>query len=147
MFSESQRFPHCFGDRACLAAGGLQRGFTLLEVIVAFTIFAVTFTSVLQILSTSTRNEEIAINYGLAVSHAESLLAKAGVEAPLRAGETTGALGQGMQWKKRVARYGSGAATESSKVIPYSIAVTVTWGEGEAERSVTLSTLRLGRAG
>ena len=134
-------------NQCLLARQRSQRGFTLLEVIVAFTIFAVTFTAVIQILSTSSRNEEIAANYGLAVSQAESLLALTGVETPLTAGEWSGELGQGMRWDLSVDRYGAVVSPEAARVAPYSIKVTVSWGEGPRSRSVTLSTLRLGAPG
>lgn len=121
-----------------------------MEVLVAFTIFAVTFTAVLQILSTSTRNDEIAVQYGLAVSHAESLLARAGIETPLVAGETTGDLGDGVKWRQVVTLYREQAGTwpaEDAAVLPYNVEVTVSWGEGRRARSLTLSTLRLGGVG
>lgn len=127
-----------------------QRGFTLMEVLVAFTIFAVTFTAVLQILSTSTRNDEVAEQYGLAVSHAESLLARAGIETSLAAGETSGDLGAGMQWRQVVTPYREQAEswpTEDTTVFPYRVEVTISWGEGRRARSLTLSTLRLGEMG
>ena len=127
-----------------------QRGFTLLEVLIAFTIFAVTFASVLQILSKSGQNDKIAEHHGLAVGYAESLLARTGVEAPLKVGESSGELGQGMRWHRRVARHEEGTGLSQAaggRVVPYSVRVTVSWGEGERSRSVTLSTLRLGAPG
>ncbi len=123
-----------------------QRGFTLMEVLVAFTIFAVSFTAVLQILSTSTRNDEIAKQYGLAVSHAESLLARAGIETPLVEGETFGALDTGMQWRQVVTLHREEAGAwlaEEVTVLPYHVEVTISWGEGTRARSLSLATLRL----
>ena len=128
----------------------MQRGFTLMEVLVAFTIFSVSFTAVLQILSTSTRNDQIAEQYGLAVSHAESLLARAGIETPLVEGETFGDLGAGMQWRQVVTPYqeeAGGWQAQDMTVLPYHVEVTLTWGEGRRARSLSLTTLRLGDGG
>ncbi|WP_282610531.1 prepilin-type N-terminal cleavage/methylation domain-containing protein [Pelagibius sp. Alg239-R121] len=129
-----------------------QGGFTLLEVLVAFTIFAVTFTAVLQILSTSSRNDEIAELYGLAVSHAESLIARTGIETPLAAGESSGVLDQGLRWHRIISRHveASVPGVETGGggfAVPFSVEVSISWGEGAHARSLTLSTLRLGAPG
>ena len=127
-----------------------ESGFTLMEVLVAFTIFSVSFTAILQILSASTRNDEIAEQYGLAVSHAESLLARAGVESPLAAGESFGDLDGEMRWHQVVTLYGNETSAwpaDDIVLVPYRVEVTVSWGEGNRARSLSLSTLRLGGSG
>ena len=124
-------------------------GFTLLEVLVAFTIFALSFAAILQIFSGGLRNAEVADRALVALGHAESLLAAAGIEQPLAEGERSGELPDGMAWRETIARYSDATtpAAPPAGLQPYSVSVTVTWDAGNGlggRRDVTLTTLRLG---
>ncbi len=124
-----------------------EAGFTLLEVLVAFTIFALSFTAILQLFTGSLRNGEVADRALVALGHAESLLARAGVEQPLAEGERRGELPGGMAWTESIARYSDpqmAGALAPAGMQPYSVTVTVTWGDNA--RDITLTTLRLGGA-
>lgn len=119
--------------------GQRQRGFTLLEVLVAFVIFAMAFGAVLQIFSGSLRNASLADDYAIATGHAESLLARAGVESALSAGEQTGSFDNGMRWRLETRPHGP----PSDVLAPYRLDVTVSWDRDGESRSVSLTTLRL----
>ena len=123
-----------------------QGGFTLLEVVVAFAIFAVSFAAMLQIFSGGLRNAEVADRALIALGHAESLLARAGIEESLTPGERSGALPDAMSWRETVARYSDAGTpvTPPPGLAPYSVTVTVTWQHGGKSRDVILTTLRLG---
>lgn len=112
----------------------------------AFAIFAVSFAAMLQIFSGGLRNAEVADRALIALGHAETLLARAGVEEPLAAGERSGTLSDGMTWRKTVTRYSDAGTpvTPPPGLAPYSVTVTVTWQHGGVSRDVTLTTLRLG---
>ena len=88
-----------------LARRHREAGFTLLEVVVAFAIFAVSFAALLQIFSGGLSNAAVADRALIALGHAESLLARAGVEQPLAEGTRSGALPGGMSWQESIARY------------------------------------------
>jgi general secretion pathway protein I len=126
-----------------------EAGFTLLEVLVAFTIFALSFAAILQIFSGGLSNAEVADRALVALGHAESLLAAAGVEEPLTEGERSGLLPGGMAWRETVTRHSDATtpAVPAAGLQPYRVTVTVTWdpdnGRGRA-RDVTLTSLRLG---
>jgi type II secretory pathway pseudopilin PulG len=118
-----------------------------MEVLVAFAIFAVSFAAILQIFSGGLSNAAVADRALVALGHAESLLARAGVEEPLAEGERSGALPDGMRWRQSIARYDDAqtlAAPPPAGMQPYSVTVSVSWQNGPRTRDVTLTTLRLG---
>jgi len=61
-------------------------GFTLLELLLAFVVFALSFATVLEILSGSMRNTVRARHYSEAALTAQSLMDQVGLEIPLEAG-------------------------------------------------------------
>ena len=124
-----------------------EDGFTLMEVLVAFAIFAVSFAAILQIFSGGLSNAAVADRALVALGHAESLLARAGIETPLTEGERRGELSDGMRWRQSVTRYDDAqilAAPPPPGMQPYSVTVSVSWQDGPRRRDVTLTTLRLG---
>lgn len=124
-----------------------EAGFTLIEVLVAFAIFAVSFAGLLQIFSGGLSNAAVADRALVALGHAESLLARAGTEQPLAEGTRSGNLSDGMMWRETVARYSDAqtlAAPPQAGLQPYEVTVAVTWTDGLHSRAVTLTTLRLG---
>ena len=124
------------------------QGFTLLEVLVAFTLLALVLGVVLQIFSGGMRTAEIARNHSVGALLAESKLAGIGIEEPLVEGQQTGVFDNGFRWYSSVERYQEqdGGKTEEEQIVPYLVALTVEWGSGRTGGSVTLTTLRLGTA-
>lgn len=135
-------------------------GFTLLEVLVAFAILAISLGAVYQAFGIGARNARASEAYTVAVLLAESELAAAGVETPLFPGAEEGTFGR-YNWRRTVIPASETPASEqaseqsapSSSVTAkgvqlYEVTVTVRWGDslGGAARKVTLRTLRLGEA-
>ncbi len=126
-----------------------EGGFTLLEVLVAFTIFALSFTAILQIFAGGLGNGAVADRALIALGHAESLLARAGLEQPLAAGQRRGNFDDGMTWVEDVSLYSDAEMTAGEHpagLTPYAVTVSVTWTDGGKTRDVTLNSLRLGPA-
>lgn len=129
----------------------LQRGFSLLEILVAFSILALSLGVLMQIFSGSLRNADTTRDQAQAVTLAQSLLASAGVEGPLAAGETSGVVADKFRWTLRASPFAREPGTEESASVRtpvlldlWEVSVKVAWG-GEsvgAERAVTLNTLR-----
>lgn len=125
------------------------RGFTLLEVIVAFALLGLALTLLLGSLSGGARQVREAELRTRAVLHAQSLLASAGVDAPLQAGSQSGEWEQGRyHWQLQVQpwsepRSGDVAPTQSPGA-PWlaELQLQVRWGDGERER-LQWRTLRL----
>jgi general secretion pathway protein I len=122
-----------------------QRGFSLIEVLVAFAILALAVSVIFSLFATGLRNTAVAGEYGVALALAESKMAvlqgmdAARLEPQLQEGSFDGAY----HWRSEVrpAAGDSGVAG----VAVYVLAVRVSWGGTARNRNVDLSTLRLGR--
>ena len=137
---------HNSGPKARRRAGG----FTLIEALVAFTIFALSFAAILQIFGSGLGNRATADHALIALSHAESLMARAGIEQPMAVGTRSGRFEDGMTWREQVALHPIDAAvtdgTLPAGMTPYEVTIAVTWRDGRKTREVTLNSLRLGAA-
>lgn len=125
-----------------------QRGFSLLEILVAFSILALSLGVLMQIYSDAARNAGLVHDQAQATSLAQSLLADASIESIQDATEQTGALDGKFQWKVQVAPFeeadnqGSTSGQPSPALVDlWQITASVTW-TGPPMRSVTLTTLR-----
>ncbi|HEX2083766.1 MAG TPA: prepilin-type N-terminal cleavage/methylation domain-containing protein [Xanthomonadaceae bacterium] len=124
-----------------------MRGYTLIEVIVAFAVLALGLTLLLGTLSGSTRQIRWSDDAGRAALHAQSLLDQVGVGEVLQPGHREGELEDGRyRWALDVQPYRRARAAQQ----PFDIAepqlmlltLTVRWGEAPRER-LRLQSLRL----
>lgn len=131
-----------------------HKGFSLLEILVAFAIMAVALTIVLRIFGSGVNAAIVSEDYTLAVQIAESLMARTGVETPLRAGETSGTEGDKYHWLISISSVAAPPVSNSRfpsqqdefQVSLQLLAVTVrvNWGDDiDQQRSVVLNTLKL----
>jgi general secretion pathway protein I len=123
---------------------GRERGFTLIEVLVAFAIAGLLLVPLLRIFSGGmaelTRGERSAT----AVLWGQTILESVAGDA-LLAGSAGGGLPDGYSWQRTVALYTDDRMTPSVRpLVPYSVSVTILWRDHDRERSVRLDTLRLG---
>lgn len=128
-----------------------QRGFSLLEVVVAFSILSLSFGVLMQLYSTSLRNTTMATDYAIATELAESLLAEWTTLAPAGNVERTGEHAGRYRWSVAIGQ-DSENAPDPPSIHPFQlqrVKVRVRWsdGEGTPERTVLLDTLRVSRAG
>ena len=124
-----------------------QRGFTLLEVLVAFLILTLSMGALMRIVSQSIRSLDTAEQHQVALQLAESKLVE--VLAQLRwdsRGKDEGRLSGRYRWKSEVDRYQfeNQEAGQNYSVTPWLVRVTVSWGRQPNEQ-VSLSTIRLMR--
>ncbi len=120
-------------------------GFTLLEVLVAFSILTLSLGVLLTLFSTGLRNTAIAHDYSRAITLAESRLASIGVSEPLQPGESEGRFDDHYRWyaeiTPHVGNYDHAIGDTAWQL--YKVRVHVIWEGFDGERSVTLSTLRM----
>ena len=125
--------------------GRRDQGFTLIEVLVAFAILALTFTALVRIFGSGLTAADRVARERAAILLARSQLANAGVETPLTLGASDGEGAEGYRWHVAVEPDPSTAALPSLPLLRR-INVTVSWAEGGRERSLSLATLRLAPA-
>ncbi len=80
-------------------------GFSLLEILVAFTLLAIVMAILMRIFSGGVNNADIADRYARAAMYAESRLASVGVEETLAEGETSGQFDDDFAWQLSVRLY------------------------------------------
>lgn len=125
------------------------RGFTLLEVLLAFVIFALSFAVVLEILGGSMRSSVRAREYTEVALLAQSLMDGVGNETPILEGGGSGESRGGYRWELVISPYlprRDGERylelAEMSGTVLYWIDLDVAWGEAPRERSAHFSTVR-----
>ena len=127
--------------------GRKTRGFSLLEVLVAFAILAISMTVLLQIFASSLRASSYSEESVRAGTLAQSLLAEVGVSRPLTLGEYAGSFNETYRWWYRVQADVQGlfdqSAWESLLLKPYRVDLTVFWKVGAREKALSLKTVRL----
>ncbi len=125
-----------------------QRGYTLIEVIVAFALLALALALLLGALSGGARQVRNAGEISRATLHAQSLLAVQGVAAPLRPQREQGEFEGGhYHWTLDVAPYADPQQPPDAPLQPgapslLQLTLVVSWGEAEAQR-LQWRTLRL----
>jgi general secretion pathway protein I len=127
---------------------GRQRcaGFSLLELVVAFAILALSLGALYQVFGSSARRALLAQEYMRAVELADAKLAEPGITAPLGPGFQSGEGADRFRWQRSVEFAAASPQPAQQGPLLYRITVEVRWKSGDAERVVTLTTLRLGFA-
>jgi len=124
-----------------------QSGYSLIEVLVAFTILAMTLTVLFRIFSGGLRNVDTSAEYSLALLVAEELLTAPGHVERVRQGVTEGTSSGGYRWTRTISEIAAEGyeSVRDSGVLAYRIEVAVTWDAGLRERRIDLATVRLQR--
>jgi general secretion pathway protein I len=124
-----------------------QRGFSLLEILIAFSILALSLGILLKIFSGGVNTAIVAGDYTAAIQIAESLMAKTGLETPLQAGEDSGVEDEKYRWHVKVSRFVFNPENVDNAAVTsplFKIKVIVSWGDDNVgDRQVELSTLKL----
>jgi general secretion pathway protein I len=79
-----------------------QAGFSLIEMVAAFLVFAIAIGVLMQILATSLHNTRASSDYTMAALWAESKLDTIGVGAPIEAGSANGRFDDNYSWQLEI---------------------------------------------
>jgi len=119
-----------------------QRGFSLLEILIAFSILALSLGILLKIFSGGVNTAGVAEEYTAAVRIAESLMAETAEKTPLTPSQNAGLEDKKYRWRVSVSPFQFSAENLDVTSIPaalFKVKVTVSWGD----RRVELITLKL----
>lgn len=122
-----------------------QSGFSLLEILVAFSIMALSLGVLLRIFGGAGQTVSAADEYSQAVFLAESIMSSLGIETPLQIGESGGDQDD-FHWSLRVSDYPLDTGKFGQLSMPfkaYWVELAVDWGQQGDQRTVNLGTLRL----
>ena len=125
---------------------GRQRGFTLIEVMAAFAVFALLFGVILQILSASMTNTRRAGDFTQAALWAQSKLDSAGIEQMIEPGVTRGQFDDRFRWQLEISEElifdERGVDVFDLPISLYELVLTVEWGDQRNPRFAEFRTLR-----
>ena len=130
-----------------------QRGYTLIEVIVAFALLALALTLLLGTLSGAVRQVRWSGDAGRAALHAQSLLDEVDVAEPLKPGQRDGEFEDGRyRWTLEITPWTDRSLPPATTRDPaamklYELALSVQWGDGGPRQRLQLRTLRIAPVG
>ena len=126
-----------------------QTGFTLLELLLAFVVFSLSFATVLEILSGSMRNTVRARHYTEAALTAQSVMDQVGLEIPLETGTRLFGESGDYRWEIEISDYAdtgenpySVELAQLTRIELLQVDLLVSWGEAPREQSSRFSTIR-----
>jgi len=121
-------------------------GYTLIEVLVAMLILALSLTVLLRIFSTGLRNITVADDYTRALLIARTQLEAVATSGQLANGSTVGVAEQKFSWTRTVEDYNPFANTATRRVPLRAFAVTVEveWPGARSDRRISLHDVYLG---
>jgi type II secretion system protein I len=117
-----------------------DRGFTLVEVLVALAILVISLAVLLKIIATNLDRTRQVRNETTAASLLQSLLAQTGTSIPISVGDRQGVFPGGYGWQLHVEPYGDYAP--GSTVAAMTVVATVRWQDDGRIYSRSLTTLR-----
>ncbi len=129
-----------------------NRGFSLLEVLVAFVILGLVLGVLMEIFSGGLRNVGRATESQRAILLAQSKLASVGIDSPLSEGDSNGDFDGGFRWQLSIRPFKESQSESGEQlgviapVLPVmllEVEIRVLWGASDQPRTVSLKTLRL----
>lgn len=114
------------------------RGFTLIEILVALTLFAVVGGTLLQLFSQGLRSARIAGEHEHAVLLARSKLTELQAYTQLRPGSYHGTFDNGYRWHAALVPADIDASSENARLHGLDLDLTIRWGDTGDERNFVL---------
>jgi len=130
-----------------------QRGFTLVEIVVAFVLLSLVLATSYQLFSTGLARASELDDYSRALEIAQTQIAQASVGEQFEEGQSSGESDdQRFRWMVTITKYFPGGADPDKAVLSglynVKVAVRVAWKNGSnVDKQLDLATLVVGRSG
>jgi len=121
-----------------------NNGFTLIEILVAMSILAISLVVILQLFSGGLKSSRLSEEYTRAIFHAKEKMEEILIPKELSEGELEGEFEDSFRWKSETVRIED--PEEDDKKLPFNmfeIKIGVMWDEGEKERRFEISTMKI----
>lgn len=126
----------------------MKRGFTLIEVLVAMSILAISLTVVLQLFSGGLKSSRLSDEYTRGIFYAREKMDEILLAEELNEGVISGEFDDGFKWRAKARRLDITEAKDDRLPFrAFNIRVDVSWSEGEKEKSFAVSSIKLARPG
>ncbi|NOT84563.1 MAG: type II secretion system protein [Methylococcaceae bacterium] len=128
-----------------------ENGFSLLEILVAFAILALSIGVLLNIFSRGLRTAIVSEEYQQALAVAESQMARAGVDVALSEGSINGQVDGKYNWSIQGSPYVAPqpksdiVAPQPLEIRAFNVQVRVEWSDGADNKEVVLNSVRLAK--
>lgn len=133
----------------CGCGSKTSSGFTLLEVLLAFVVFALSFSLVLEIITSSMRSTTRARTYTEAALLGQSIMEMVGKEIPLQEGVLAGEAPGGYTWEMSVFYYlpefendRTVELAAETGVALFQVELNVAWETASRPRTIKFTTIR-----
>jgi len=117
-------------------------GFTLLEILVAFSLIGIIMVVVMQIFSAGMRSLALSDGYVNASAHAEAIMRNILEDDDFPKVTLSGSTPDGYRFNGAITK-AYGERTQALNVELYDVRLTVYWNDGVRERSLSLDTLKV----
>lgn len=122
------------------------RGFTLLEILVALTIFGLVGGALLELFGSGLRTARLATERTHAALLARSMLTELIADPYLTPGLLEGDFDDGYRWQARLTQPEEYQSDLGRALEPLHLDLTITWGDSDDERQFRLESLMLTQA-
>ena len=119
-----------------------NKGFSLLEILVAFSILSISLGILLKIFSSGVNTAIVAEEYTIATQVAESLMVRTGIETPLEVGVINGDEKEKYYWRVAMEKISNPVDDEDESSEFMLVKVKVWWGEDKYPRTVELNIVK-----
>jgi general secretion pathway protein I len=119
-----------------------EKGFTLLEIMVALSLIGIVLVVVLQLFSANLRSLSSSESYVNAAAHAEAIIRNILEDEEFPNTTLSGTTEDGYRYEATIAK-GYEERVQALNVDLYQVKVIIHWSEGLRERSLSLQTLKL----
>ena len=132
-----------------MASSGLDRGFTLIETLVAVSILAISLVVLMQLFSGGLKSSRLSDEYTVGIFHAREKMDEILLAGELTEGVINGEFDDGFRWKAEAVQIDTNKEAKDVRLPlrAFNIRVAVTWDAGGREKEFAVSAVKLVRLG